>query len=228
MAKPTLINYETVVCAELLQPLVNLCYDGFGYQDIPDPITPADLRTALGVPTQAEMDAAEGRLDTLESTTLTQQGEIDGAEADISTLQTDVGALQTDVGTLQTDVGDRVLKAGDTMTGQLSLPTPEGDSNPTLLSQFASDLAVPGYLRFPGGIIQWGQVTTAGDPATATVVFPIPMAAALTVMLTPISSGSPSCSVSSASGTQMTVWTRAADGTNATHLVQWTVIGRDA
>lgn len=71
--------------------------------------------------------------DNIQQDVNTLKTDVGTLQTDVGALQTDVDALQTDVGTLQTDVAGKVSKAGDTMTGALTLRSDSDHLKPALV-----------------------------------------------------------------------------------------------
>jgi len=115
--KPDLINHQTVIDAELLQPLFDMVYDALGGS--PDPVA---IRTALGAISQADLDNAtselasdadlaliDARVTSAESSIADKadRTEVDALSADVVALQGAVSGIESNIATIESQIQDR-------------------------------------------------------------------------------------------------------------------------
>lgn len=235
--KPQGIDFFTKLTAENMQPLWDMVWDVLG--GIPD-------RDQVRARLEAQPEAPDdGKIYVAQSGGWTEQDPQNLTSALAGKLELSGGTMTGNLLapaisvsleqqswpsalTRKDYVDTKVAKTGDTMTGQLGLLSPAGNSNPTILGQFANLKSGNGYQKLPNGlVVQWGRNSTNSN-GDGSIVFPIAFPNGCLMFVANFIGAAAAMITSSAwsaTGASIHAWTAAGTGFATASGVGWIAIG---
>merc|ERR1719474_2089632 len=112
---------------------------------------------------ETEMDAAESNIDAVESDVSTLQGSMSSVESDMSTAQSDIDAVESNVGTIQSDV-DAVEDRLDTAESEMDTVQSDVDAVESEVDSIQSDMnAVEVRLEVVEDGVHFDEVFSTSD-----------------------------------------------------------------